>query len=136
MVDADLTLPPIGQRRIREQILGGDVHRYDVLGHKVLRRPQAGHIVGVGLGDPRVVEDMSRLAQLPQSQRQTSGGAQGVAIRADVGQDQKPVPRLQPLGAFQFCHFSSSSSRTRSIMLTIRTPRSMESSSMNCSSGV
>ena len=78
------------------------------------------------------------LAQLAQGQAQGAGAADGVPVRAAVGEDEHVLHGQQTLGGLMVGHWSPPVSfRSMSLRsFKIWVPLSMESSAWNTSSGV
>ena len=130
---------------------GRDIHAHHKVRRKPLRGPELRHIYGVGLRHLRVAQQEGRPAQLPQGKAQRRRAAGGVAVRAAVGEDEEIVLVPQQGGGGlgrQPAHVSSSNmmcslaglagfttAGSRSIS-RMWAPCWMESSAMNCSSGV
>ena len=134
----------VGEQPQRREIDGDD--RFIAV---VLRRPIGRDVIGIEARDLGVRQQRRRFAHLPQHGAQRCGAAERVAVGAAVGQDQVAVMRAQKGGDLLDRHSSSPSSTicsfagfagltfvgSRSIS-RMCAPYSMESSAVNCSSGV
>ena len=152
MVHSQANAVEIGLPAGKEEAPGGDVHADHILRLKVLRGPEGRGVDLVAGRDIRVVEEPGGLAQLPQGGAQSGGTADGVAVRAAVGQDQDVVLPGQQRSCLPRRHRRAHASSPRTMcslaglaglttsglrsISKICAPCSMESSAMNCSSGV
>ena len=138
----------------RLRVIGKQPERRNVDGNDrfiavVLRCPIGRDVIGIEARDLGVRQQRRRFAHLPQHGTQRRGAAERVAVGAAVGQDQVAVMRAQKGGDLLDRHSSSPSSTicsfagfagltfvgSRSIS-KMCAPYSMESSAVNCSSGV
>ena len=113
MVNGQIDPVPIDLGVFRQQGQRGDVHADHMVGSEVLRGPE---LLGIGqevLRGLPVVEEIGRPAQLPQSDAQCGGAADGVAVGAAVGQDQNVVIGAQQCGGLLCGHWGSSSPSER-----------------------
>ena len=138
VVDGQVNAVGIGLAAAREHPQGGRVHRHDELRHE-LRRGQ--HALEIGGEEPVGVligQHPGGLAQLAQGQAQGAGAANGVPVRAAVGEDEHVLHGQQTLGGLMVGHWSPPVSfRSMSLRsFKIWVPLSMESSAWNTSSGV
>ena len=100
MVDGQFDALAIGFGVFRQQAHIGDVHTDDVLRLPPLRDPVGGGIGGIGGGDLRIGQQIGRAAAIPQRPAQCRRAADGVAVRADMGQQQYVIQRVQIPGGF------------------------------------
>ena len=150
MVDGQLDAAGVRSRVVRQQVQRRDVGGDDMRRRKVLRRPVGRGVRCIGVGDLRVIQQVRRLAHVPQRLTQRGGRADGVAVGAHVGQQQHVVHLPQPCRRLlyrQVPAHSRSSGSTMSALAglagftwfrrsRICAPWAMESSIKNCSSGV
>ncbi len=151
VVDCQADLADVRLRRWEKEASGGNVHGYDEFRLEACPGPAGSGVNGIGLGDIRIFQQESGFAQLPQGEAEPHGTADGIAVRTAMGQDQDLVLLPQQGGGLLGCHGHHSSSSKliwalaglaglttsglRSIS-RIWAPCSIESSAMNCSSGV
>ena len=134
---------------VGEQAQRGEVDGDDRLIVKIVRDPILLDIGLEVLGRLAVIEDARGLTHLAQHGAQRRSAAERVAVGAAVGQDQVAVMRAQKGGDLLDRHSSSPSSticsfagfagfttRTSRSISKMCAPYSMESSAMNCNSGV
>ena len=147
VVDGQVHPVRVGLRVLREQPHRSDVRGHHRLRHEALRRLIGAEIGGGGVRQLRVGQQVRRLPQAAEAGAQGGGAAHGVPVRADVGEDQHIVKGPQQrrgLGDGQHAHASvspvppawASCSSTRCRISRMWAPCWMESSAMNCSSGV
>ena len=134
--------------RSREQAHRGDVRGHHLVRCEAFRRLVRAEIGGGGVCQLRIGQQKRRLAQRPQSCAQGCGTAHRVPIRADMGEDQNIVkgpqrPRSGGPSACSFLRFAgvrvvlaSSCRSTWRRISRMWAPCWMESSAMNCGSGV
>ena len=97
---ADYFVFATGSSNTQINALCGAVEKaMDEQGVPVLRLRLGDPLVAPGekLRNAAVIEHMGGLAQLPQTQTQRGGGADGVPVGADVGEDAEMIPLPQPL---------------------------------------
>ena len=151
MIDGQLDAVRVGGRVVRQQVQRRDVGGHYVLRRKALRHPVGGGAGRIGGGDLGVIQQVRRLSHVPQGLTQRGGAADGVAVGPHVRQDQHVVHAPQgcrrlPRGQSVPAH-SRSSGSTMSALAGLAgftwlrrsrmcAPWAMESSMMNCSSGV
>ena len=97
VVDGQIHPGEVGQGVVREQAPGCHVHRDHRVREKILRGQESLQIGGEQGGDLRIGQDVGGLAQGAEGAAQGGGAADGVAVRADVGEDQVPVMGGQKL---------------------------------------
>ena len=149
VIDGEVDAPGIGLGILRQEGERGDVHAHDKRRLPALRRPVGRGVGRVRHGDLRVRQEVGLLADVAQRAAERGGGADRIAVRADVREQEHPVPAAQQRGGFCNVHAPPhfSSGRTMSAlagfagltwlsMSRMCAPWAMDSSRKNCSSGV
>ena len=110
MVDGQVDSRGVFLGVLRQQPQGRNIHRHHEIRLEALLRPVGCGIAGIGLRDARIGQQIGGLAQIPQGSAQGGGGADGVPVRAHMGQQQHPVHGLQQSCGLLNGHFISSGS--------------------------
>ena len=104
VVDGQSNAVLIGPGVLRQQRQRRNVHGDHIRRCKIRLRQIGGGIGGVGGRQLRVGQQIRRFAQRPQAAAQGGSGADGVAVGADMGEDQHLIHNRQPDGGFRSGH--------------------------------
>ena len=95
MVNSQVNTRGIFLGVLRQQAQGRNVHRHHEIRCETLLSPVGCGVALIGLRDARIRQQVGGLAQVPQGPAQGGGRADGVPVRAHMGQQQHPVHGLQ-----------------------------------------
>ena len=146
MVNGQIHPVGIGQGIVGKESHGGNVRGDHMIRDELRRSGIGGKVGSSGVGKAGIGQQVGRFAQGPETGAQRRCAAHGIPVGPDVGENQNPVQGTQQVCRFQNTQHEPSSvsplPRDSSSCSTFRStsrmwaPWAMESSAMNCSSGV